>query len=52
MPENNDVNLWNGVAVEVDQKCKGQIKTFVPLSDRIGMLQMKAYPRDLNYVQV
>lgn len=49
---NDDPQHYNGVAIIIDNKNNKSVKSFVPLSDRVALLQLKAHPRDINIVQV
>lgn len=46
---NDDSHHHNGVALIVNDKTNRSIKNFVPLSDRIALLQIKAVPKDINF---
>ena len=49
---NNDPQHYNGVAIIMDPKSKRAGKRFVPISDRIILIQIKAYPKHINIIQV
>ena len=49
---NNDPQHYNDVAIIMDPKSKRAVKRFVPISDRIILIQIKAYPKHLNIIQV
>lgn len=49
---NAEPHHYNGVAIIVDKESNKSVKNFIPLSDRAALLQIKAYPRDINIIQV
>ncbi len=49
---NDDVNHRNGVAVIVSKAAKYTVKNFVPLSDRVMILQFDSKPVSMNVIQV
>ena len=48
---NNDPQHYNGVAIILDQTSRKSVKKFVPISDRIALIQIKAHPKHINIIQ-
>ncbi|CAK1595298.1 unnamed protein product [Parnassius mnemosyne] len=49
---NNDKNHYNGVAVIISRHLHHQVHSFLPISDRVLVLELKAKPRNIQIVQV
>lgn len=49
---NDEPHHYNGVAIIMDKGSNRAVKNFVPISDRVALLQVKSSPRDINIIQV
>lgn len=48
----NDESHQNGVAVILKKSLAKSVKKFVPLSDRVMLVQLAAYPVNINIIQI
>ncbi|CAH0725201.1 unnamed protein product, partial [Brenthis ino] len=49
---NNDKNHYNDVAVIISRHLHHQVQSFLPISDRVLVLELRAKPRNIQIVQV
>lgn len=49
---NDDKDHWNGVAIIIRKNLRSAVINFLPVSDRVMLLQIRAKPVNLNIVQI
>lgn len=49
---NNDPDHRNGVGIIINKNIKSALKSFIPVSDRIIMIKLHAFPMDINIIQI
>ncbi|XP_045471740.1 craniofacial development protein 2-like [Harmonia axyridis] len=49
---NNDPLHWNGVGIIINKMLKPYVRSFVPYSDRMALIQLNSTPRNINIIQI